>query len=63
MARGWAEAYKLPTPDADGKLFGRSVLETLEQLRKRLALSGDAEGTIVLTRVAGHGTCLLVRPF
>ena len=34
-----------------------------DQLRKRLALSGDEEGVIVLTRVAGEGTCLLVRPF
>jgi SAM-dependent methyltransferase len=34
-----------------------------EQLRKRLALSGDEEAVIVLTRVAGEGTCLLVRPF
>ncbi|GEP36618.1 methyltransferase [Nocardioides psychrotolerans] len=34
-----------------------------EQLRKRLALAGDDEGTIVLTRVAGQGTCLLVQPF
>ena len=32
-----------------------------EQLRKRLALQGDDEATIVLTRVAGQGTCLLVR--
>jgi SAM-dependent methyltransferase len=34
-----------------------------EQLRKRLALTGDEEATIVLTRVAGAGTALLVRPF
>jgi hypothetical protein len=33
-----------------------------ETLRKRLALSGDAEATIVLTRVAGEGTALLVQP-
>ncbi len=33
-----------------------------EQLRRRLAPSGDAEATIVLTRVAGVGTCLLVEP-
>jgi hypothetical protein len=33
-----------------------------EQLRKRLALSGTEEATIVLTRVAGKGTVLLVRP-
>ncbi len=34
-----------------------------EQLRKRLALRGDETATIVLTRVGGHGTVLLVRPF
>ncbi len=34
-----------------------------EQLRKRLALSGDHEATVVLTRVAGQGTALLVEPF
>ena len=33
-----------------------------EVLRKRLALRGDAEATIVLTRAAGRGTALLVRP-
>ena len=41
----------------------RGVDVVPDQLRKRLALSGDNEATIVLTRVAGHGTCLLVRPF
>ncbi|MGL5811070.1 MAG: class I SAM-dependent methyltransferase [Nocardioides sp.] len=34
-----------------------------EQLRKRLDLAGDNEATLVLTRVAGVGTALLVRPF
>ena len=34
-----------------------------DQLRKRLALTGSQASTIVLTRAAGHGTCLLVRPF
>jgi hypothetical protein len=33
------------------------------QLRKRLALAGDEEATIVLTRVDGEGTCLRVQPF
>jgi hypothetical protein len=33
-----------------------------EQLRARLALRGDAEATLVMTRVAGKGTALLVRP-
>jgi SAM-dependent methyltransferase len=40
----------------------RGVQVAPEQLRKRLALSGDEEATIVLTRVAGKGTTLLVRP-
>ncbi len=41
----------------------RGVAAVPEELRKRLALAGDAEGTIVLTRVAGKGVCLLVEPF
>ena len=41
----------------------RGVDVVPDQLRKRLALTGDNEATIVLTRVAGHGTALLVRPF
>ena len=41
----------------------RGVDVVPDQLRKRLALTGDQEATIVLTRVAGQGTCLLVRPF
>jgi SAM-dependent methyltransferase len=41
----------------------RGVNVSPDQLRKRLALTGDDEATIVLTRVAGQGTCLLVRPF
>jgi hypothetical protein len=41
----------------------RGVDVVPEQLRKRLALAGDAEATIVLTRVAGHGTALMVAPF
>lgn len=41
----------------------RGVDVVPEQLRKRLDLSGDAEATIVLTRVAGEGTALLVAPF
>lgn len=40
----------------------RGVDVVPEQLRKRLDLSGPEEATIVLTRVAGHGTALLVRP-
>jgi hypothetical protein len=41
----------------------RGVDVVPDQLRKRLSLTGDNEATIVLTRVAGRGTCLLVRPF
>jgi SAM-dependent methyltransferase len=41
----------------------RGVDVVPDQLRKRLALSGDEEATVVLTRVAGKGTALLVRPF
>ena len=40
----------------------RGVEVVPEQLRSRLALRGDHEGTLVLTRVAGKGTALLVRP-
>lgn len=41
----------------------RGVDVVPEQLRKRLDLHGDDEATIVMTRVAGQGTALLVRPF
>jgi SAM-dependent methyltransferase len=41
----------------------RGVDVVPEQLRKRLALSGDGEATLVMTRVAGAGTALLVEPF
>jgi SAM-dependent methyltransferase len=40
----------------------RGVDVVPEELRKRLALVGDDEATLVLTRVAGEGTALLVRP-
>ena len=40
----------------------RGVNVVPDELRKRLALRGDNEATIVLTRVAGKGTALLVRP-
>ena len=40
----------------------RGVQATPEVLRKRLALSGDEEATLVLTRVRGRGTALLVQP-
>ena len=41
----------------------RGVDVVPEELRKRLALRGEQEATLVLTRVAGKGTALLVRPF
>jgi hypothetical protein len=41
----------------------RGVDVVPEQLRKRLALEGEHEATIVLTRVDGDGTALLVEPF
>jgi SAM-dependent methyltransferase len=41
----------------------RGVALVPDELRKRLALRGDREATLVLTRVAGRGTALLVRPF
>ena len=40
----------------------RGVDVVPEDLRKRLSLSGDAEATLVMTRVAGSGTALLVQP-
>ena len=40
----------------------RGVQIVPEQLRRRLALRGDAEATLVLTRVAGKGTAFLVSP-
>ena len=40
----------------------RGVDVVPEELRKRLALSGDDEATLVMTRVAGSGTALLVDP-
>jgi SAM-dependent methyltransferase len=41
----------------------RGVQVVPEELRKRLALRGDNEATLVMTRVAGQGTALLVEPF
>ncbi|MFT4286736.1 THUMP-like domain-containing protein [Nocardioides sp.] len=41
----------------------RGVAVVPEQLRHRLALRGPNEATIVMTRVAGEGTCLLVTRF
>lgn len=41
----------------------RGVAIVPEELRRRLALEGPNEATIVLTRVADEGTCLLVQPF
>jgi hypothetical protein len=41
----------------------RGVGVVPEELRRRLSLQGPNEATIVLTRVADQGTCLLVQPF
>jgi len=41
----------------------RGVSVVPEQLRRSLSLHGPNEATIVMTRVAGEGTCLLVKPF
>ncbi|WGL53278.1 methyltransferase domain-containing protein [Nocardioides sp. BP30] len=41
----------------------RGVAVVPEELRRRLAPQGPNEATIVLTRVADEGTCLLVQPF
>ncbi len=41
----------------------RGVEVVPEQLRKRLDLHGDNTATLVMTRVAGAGTALLVEPF
>ncbi|GAB7003007.1 class I SAM-dependent methyltransferase [Nocardioides sp. AN3] len=40
----------------------RGVAVVPEQLRRALSLQGPNEATIVMTRVAGEGACLLVRP-
>lgn len=41
----------------------RGVSVVPDELRKRLALRGDQESTLVLTRVAGKGAAYLVEPF
>ncbi len=40
----------------------RGVSVVPDDLRKRLSLAGDEESTLVLTRVSGKGTALLVEP-
>jgi hypothetical protein len=40
----------------------RGVSVVPEELRRALSLQGPNEATIVMTRVAGEGTCLLVKP-
>ncbi|GAB2968711.1 class I SAM-dependent methyltransferase [Nocardioides montaniterrae] len=74
FARGYRVVEELPYREKQLKAalrergIGRLTIKkrgvdiSPEQLRKRLAPTGDAEGTIVLTRVAGEGTCLLVAP-
>lgn len=41
----------------------RGVGVVPDDLRRRLSLTGDQAGTIVLTRARGHGIALLVEPF
>jgi SAM-dependent methyltransferase len=41
----------------------RGVGVVPDELRRRLSLTGDEAGTIVLTRANGHGIALLVEPF
>ncbi len=41
----------------------RGVSVVPDELRKRLALHGEDEATLVLTRVDGKGTAMLVEPF
>ena len=41
----------------------RGVDVVPDALRKRLDLAGESEATLVLTRIAGIGTALLVQPF
>lgn len=41
----------------------RGVNVVPEELRRQLALKGDEEATVVLTRAMGRGVALLVRPF
>ncbi|HZJ07491.1 MAG TPA: class I SAM-dependent methyltransferase [Nocardioidaceae bacterium] len=43
-------------------IMKRGVDVVPEELRKRLALAGDDEATVVLTRAAGRGIALSVRP-
>ncbi|MGH3413290.1 MAG: class I SAM-dependent methyltransferase [Marmoricola sp.] len=43
-------------------IMKRGVSVVPDQLRRRLGLRGDRAATIVLTRVGGRGTCLLVEP-
>jgi hypothetical protein len=40
----------------------RGTAVTPEELRRQLRLRGDGEATVVLTRVAGEQSVLLVRP-
>jgi SAM-dependent methyltransferase len=40
----------------------RGVNVVPDELRRRLSLKGDEEATVVLTRAAGRGTALLIRP-
>jgi hypothetical protein len=75
FARGYRVVEQLPFREKQLRLalkqrgIGRLTIKkrgvevSPEALRKRLALSGDDEATLVLTRIAGVGTALLVAPF
>jgi hypothetical protein len=40
----------------------RGVTLDADSLRRQLRLSGSVEMTLVLTRIAGHHVCLVIRP-
>ncbi len=73
-ARGYRVLEELPYPEKQLRaalrargvgtlaIKKRGVDVVPEQLRRRLALAGDQEATLVLTRVDGKGTALLVDP-
>jgi predicted RNA methylase len=75
FARGYRVREELPFREKQLRLalkqrgIGRLTIKkrgvdvSPDALRKRLALSGDDEATLVLTRVGGVGTALLVTPF
>jgi SAM-dependent methyltransferase len=75
FARGYRVVETLPFREKQLRLalkhrgIGRLTIKkrgvdiSPEGLRKRLHLSGEDEATLVMTRVAGIGTAILVKPF